>query len=105
MSARAAERRRSTRTPAVYFTVLRDGRNRKELASGRTANTSETGVMVLVRSNDKIPIDGKVCATLTLPADPAAGTKRQVVYECRIVRRLEMGNMLGLGLEFLTKLA
>ncbi len=105
MTVRTAERRRTVRTPTVYCATLCDKRNRTELARGRTSNISEGGVFVLFRASGRIPHDGMVCVDLTIPADPVAGTKRTVVYECQITHRQEMGNMVGLGLEFLTKLA
>ena len=105
MTVRTAERRRSTRAPNTYRATLHDGRNRSVLGRGRTANISENGVLLVLRSSDRIPETGNVCISLMIPADPIAGTTRQVVYRCRIVRRQEMGNMLGLGLEFITKLS
>ena len=105
MNVRTAERRCSVRMPATHFAIIRDHRNRRELGRGRTADVNESGILVVVRSSEKIPTSGNVCVSLTVPADPAAGTKRQVIYTCRIVHREEMGNMVGLGLEFLTKLA
>lgn len=101
----AAERRRSIRAATAYFTVLSDRNNRRVLAQGRTANISEEGILLVVRGSGRIPQEGRVCVTIRVPANPALGTTRQVVYRCRIVRRQELGNMLGLGLEFLTKLA
>jgi hypothetical protein len=105
MNVRTAERRRSVRMPANHFAIIRDHRNRHELGRGRTADINESGVLVMVHSSERIPESGNVCVSLTLPADPAVGTKRHVIYTCRIVHRKEMGNMIGLGLEFLTKLA
>jgi hypothetical protein len=105
MNVRTAECRRSVRMPASHFAIIRDHRNRRELGRGRTADINEGGVFIVVPSSEKIPESGNVCLSLTVPADPAAGTKRQVIYTCRIVHRKEMGNMVGLGLEFLRKLA
>jgi hypothetical protein len=77
----------------------------REIARGRTANISESGVLVLVRNTGRFPDSVEVFAELTIPADPAAGTLRNVTYRCRIVRRQELGAMMGLGLEFLEKTA
>ena len=104
MSIRTAERRRSVRMSAAHSAVLRDNRNRTVLGRGRTANANENGVLLVVRNSDRIPQEGNVCVSLVIPADPVSGTKRQVIYRCRIAGRYEMGNMLGLGLVFLTKL-
>ena len=103
MSIRTAERRRSVRAPVAHPYVLRDRKNRV-LARGRTANISENGVLTVVRQDPRLPEYGQVVLDLTIPADPIAGTTRTVKYRCRIVRRQELGNMLGLGLEFLQKL-
>lgn len=104
MSVRVADRRRDNRAAATHFAVLSDRRNRTVLARGRTANISENGILLVLRRNSKIPESGEVCARITIPGNPAVGTSREVIYRCRIVRRQELGNMLGLGLEFLTKL-
>ena len=76
MTVRTAERRQNTRSSAAYCAILRDHRNRAELGRGRTADISEGGVYVLVRSNSKIPEHGNLCVSLTVPADPTAGTMR-----------------------------
>ena len=103
VTVRTAERRRSVRSAAAHPYVLRDRKNRP-LARGRTANISENGVLIVVRNDDRLPQHGQVILDITVPADPLAGTTRMVKYRGRIVRRQSMGNMLGLGLEFLQKL-
>ena len=105
MTVRTAERRRSVRAPSAHHATLHDNRNRTTLGRGRTANISENGVLLVLHNSERIPKTGNVCLSLIIPADPVLGTKRQVIYRCRIIRRQEMGNMLGLGLEFITKLA
>lgn len=89
---------------ASYLATIRDARNRL-LARGRTANISETGVLVVVRRSGLIPETGEIIVDLLIPADPVAGTKREVSYRCRIARRQELANLIGLGLEFLEKVA
>ena len=103
MSIRTAERRRSIRVAAAHPYVLRDRKNRV-IGRGRTSNISEAGVLTVVRDHPRIPDQGQVVLDLTVPADPIAGTTRTVKYRCRVVRRQTMGNMIGLGLEFLQKL-
>lgn len=105
MNVRTAERRHNVRLAASYAAVLRDHRNRAVLARGRTADISEHGVFLLLRPGDRLGESPSVCVTLTVPADPVAGTRRQVTYRCRVIHRLELGNRLGLGLEFISKLA
>ncbi len=103
MNIRTAERRRSVRVSSALPYVLRDRKNRV-LARGRTANISENGVLTVVRHQERLDRQDQVVLDLTVPADPIAGTSRLVKYRCRIVRRQALGNMLGLGLEFLQKL-
>ncbi len=102
MTVRLAERRRSIRSMAAYAALLVDPRGRV-LARGRTANISEHGLFVIVNTPDP-PKEGKVAIVeITIPS-LAAGT-RTVVYSCRIVRRQELGQLVGLGMEFREKLA
>jgi len=103
MTVRTDERRISTRLPAGHQVAFRDTRGRV-IGRGRTANISEGGIMVIVRRSHSIPQNGSVVAEVTVPANPATGTKRRVRYRCRIARRLVLGNMLGLGLEFIEKI-
>ena len=103
MATRTAERRRSTRMSACYIAIIRHGR--RVLARGRTADISEAGVMVVARASRPMPANGCVFVDLIVPADPLAGTKCQVTYLCRVARQAELGNMVGLGLEFVQKQA
>jgi c-di-GMP-binding flagellar brake protein YcgR len=100
-----AERRVNVRMAAAHSAILVDRRNRRILTMGRTANISENGILLVVRQSHRVPAEGEVCVRLTVPHNPLIGDKREVTYRCRIVRRQEMGNMLGLGLQFLKKLA
>jgi hypothetical protein len=103
MTVRLAERRRSVRSTAAYATLLVDPRGRV-LARGRAANISEHGLFIIVSTSDP-PEEGKVALVeITIPSSVAGGT-RIVVYSCRIVRRQELGQLVGLGVEFREKLA
>lgn len=105
MTVRTTERRHSVRMAASYLATIRSTKNRV-LARGRTANISEGGVLVVVRRSRSLPANGEqVVVDLLIPADPIAGTKREVTYRCRIIRRQELANLMGLGLEFLEKVA
>ncbi len=103
MTVRTAERRRNSRLPAAFRSILRDRRGRI-LAKGRTANISENGVFIMLSRAVSAALHDTVSVEMTVPADPIAGTRRLVNYRCRIVRRQEMGNMVGLGLTFVKKL-
>jgi hypothetical protein len=103
MTVRTAERRRNSRLPAAFRAIVRDRRGRM-LARGRTANISENGVFVMLGRSIPADVNDTLMVEMTVPADPIAGTRRLVTYRCRIVRRQQMGNMLGLGLSFTQKL-
>jgi len=105
MSVRVSERRRSVRVLAAYPTVLTDERGRT-LARGRTANISEHGLFVVVSGRVPSPAGGSVVARISVPATAERGSNtRTVIYDCRIVRRQALGQLLGLGVEFRKKLA
>jgi len=108
MTVWTAERRRSVRVPAAYPATVHDGRGRI-LTRGRTANISEHGVLLITPRRDGLLVDQQVAVELTVPAAPAARPRRQatrtVRYHCRIARTQPLGQLLGLGIEFLRKLA
>ncbi len=105
MSVRAAERRRSVRQPAAYPTVLADSRG-KTLARGRTANISDHGLFIIVGQRLSPSDEANVIAKISIPSAAGRGKEtRIVVYECRIVRRQALGQLVGLGVEFARKLA
>ena len=103
MSVRAAERRRSTRHTAAYPTVLVDLRG-NILARGRSANISEHGLFVIVSGLASPLAGGNVVAKVSIPATAGGKQTRIVVYECRIVRRQALGQLVGLGVELCKKL-
>lgn len=108
MFTRVAERRRHLRIAAAYPAVVRDRRGRA-LARGRTANISESGVLVIVNLRPLPAVNQEFIIDLTVPAVSAARTRwpatRQVSYRCRAARVQTLGHLAGLGLEFLEKLA
>lgn len=105
MTVRTTERRRSVRMAASFPATIRNFRNRI-VARGRTTDISEGGVFVVVHRNRYIPESGgEAFVDLIIPADPLAGTKREVTYRCKITRRQDLANMLGLGLQFIEKIA
>lgn len=106
MSLRIQEKRHSLRAPAAYPAILMD-RKGKPLARGRTANISENGVFLLVNSCRAVNPGEYVLLGLTLPsistrARPDA--KRVVHYRCRVVHSRPLGHLVGIGVEFLTKI-
>jgi len=104
MNVQTAERRKVERVASAQTAELWDRDNRKMLGRGRTANRSEVGVMLVVRRDQQVPAEGEVCIRLSTPPSMHDGRGRRTAYVCRIVRRQELGNMLGLGLQFLKKI-
>ena len=107
MTVTTAERRRDTRTAAAFAVTVCD-RRRRLLARGKTANISEAGVFIVVHPSGK-PFDPppkQVLVELTLPAltgNSKRPTTRAVVYLCRVVHTIQLGQMVGLGLQFIEK--
>jgi len=103
LTIRLAERRRSVRLSAAYPATLTDGHGRF-LAKGRTANISEGGAFVLANANSLQP-EQVVVVELSIPAPGRSPNRRVVTYACRIARRQALGQLVGVGVEFLRKLA
>lgn len=107
MTVRTSERRLSTRIAAAYAVRLCDARGR-QVASGRTANVSESGLFALLRYGKDLPENMSPLAEVTVPSHSAAaaarGSTRVVCYRCRIIRQSRLGNLLGVGLEFVEKM-
>ena len=100
-----ANRRRSVRVPAAYPAVIKDLRG-QVLARGRTANISETGVLVLARRKEGPPPLQEVLVELIVPAlstQARPDATRTVEYHSRIVRTEVLGPLVGMGIEFLEK--
>ena len=108
MSVRSEERRRDFRAPAAHAATIMDARGRV-IARGRSANISENGVMIIIRSNSSLDGLGEVLVELTLPGvskkDVIHGETRTVRYRCRVARVQTLGQLVGLGMEFMEKLA
>ena len=100
MAVRTAERRRSMRVAAAYQALVRDRRG-KFVARGRTANISHNGVFVVVHARTRA-IESQVVLELSVPSagQGRRGDTRTVVHLCRVVRTENMGDLLGIGLEF-----
>jgi len=107
MSTRVAERRRSQRSPAVHPAAILD-EDGYVLASGRTSNMSEGGVFMIGDGQWRPQLNAKVILMLELPAAPTPRKPhktRTVAYRVRVVRTQEVGQLLGVGLELMEKVA
>jgi len=104
---RTGERRRSRRGAAAHPVALLDRRGRT-LLRARTSNISENGLYCLTIARRALHLRGRVVVEISLPAGPGDrpgdAPSRSVCYKARIVRTEELGQMVGLGIEFLEKL-
>lgn len=107
MKALTSDRRRGRRMAGTYRTIIRDKGGRL-IACGRSTNISEKGVFVVATVPTGPPQSEQVVLELTLPGTKLSSGKkspyRKVHYLARIVRTQQLGDMLGLGLEFVEKL-
>jgi len=107
MSNITPERRNGIRMAAAYVVVISDRRGRF-LARGRTANISESGIYVIIERRH-LPEGGMVNLDITIP--DAAGkpgrpdAQRTVRYASRIVRDEPVGQLMGLGIQFVEKIS
>jgi hypothetical protein len=103
MFVRATERRLSLRVSAAHPVRIMD-KDETLLTSGRTANTSEDGLMAVVRSR---PLPPEIVVEISLPSLASSrrgrGQTRTVRYRARVIRRQIMGNLMGLGVQLLKK--
>jgi len=107
MSVTVRERRGQLRIAAAYPVVIRD-RRRRIIAKGRTANISIGGVYALLPMREEFKPQATFNVELSLPdfsSPRRISMSRIVEYRCRIVRIEPLGHMLGVGIEFLEKLA
>lgn len=101
------ERRRGSRDAAAYPVAIR-GAGGRLIARGRTANISAHGAFVVLDGRRDVPRSGRLRVDIQVP-DAGTNSRRKtqartVSYTCRIVRAQSLGNLLGLGLEFVEKL-
>lgn len=107
MTTHVAEKRRSLRVAAAYPVIIRDRRGHV-LAQGRTANISECGVFMIARNQALPPTTEMVLVEMSVPAITTEGARRgasrTIHYTAKIVRRQELGQLLGLGIQLVEKL-
>lgn len=102
-----AERRINARASVAYPVAIMD-RHRRVLARGRTTDISQRGVFVVVIAPRGTPMAPEVQIEITVPKSHPRRSGRQpgrkVRYLARITRSEQLGQMLGLGVEFIEKL-
>ena len=101
MFVRATEKRLSLRVSAAYPVSIRR-MNWTLLASGRTANISESGLMAVVK-NCSLPPEILVEMLLPSSSNRPRNQTRTVVYRARVVRQQVLGNLMGLGVQLIEK--
>lgn len=103
MSVRIAERRRSVRVEGVYPAVIYDETG-GVIGRGRTGNLSESGVFIITRRRKGLLQAEKMFVEMTVPAAGKTHGRRNVARTvrrtCRLVRTQVLGQLLGLGIEF-----
>ena len=107
MSKRVAERRRNQRIPEIHPAAVLDA-DGYLLARGRTSNISERGVFIIADGPWGPELNSTVILELKLPAVPTARKphkRRTVIYQARVVRTQKAGEVFGVGLELVAKVA
>lgn len=105
LDAGTAERRGAARASATYPVVICDRRGHC-LARGRTVDISQAGVFAVVVAVAGSIRAERVVVELTVPGAKRSGRGRGrlVRYLAKVVRTEQLGQMFGLGLEFIEKL-
>jgi hypothetical protein len=79
------------------------------LVRGRTANISDSGVSVVADARRNVPAEGDILLEITQPPDPYARRGqdhcRIYRYAGRVARTQQLGNLVGLGIEFTRKVS
>ena len=108
MKALIADRRRNTRTPKSFHAVIRDRRG-CILLRGRTTNISEDGVFIVGPATNGHPAQEDLIVELDIPTTnprrDGKGGLRRVQYLTRVVRMQTLGHLIGVGLEFVERIA
>ena len=103
MHLRTGERRRAERLGAYGPAILRDSAM-KFVARCRVTNLSADGAFLMVRDKPDLPREGEAFVELVLTIGTGREKTQQTsVYRCRVIRSKQMGELIGLGLEFLEK--
>ena len=104
---RTPERRRNARLSAAHPVALLD-RQGRVLLRARTSQISETGLHCLTLARRALQLKGRVNVEIDLPAGRPGRQRhcptRTVRYLARIVRTEELGEMVGLAIEFIENL-
>jgi c-di-GMP-binding flagellar brake protein YcgR len=107
MPVRTTDRRRNPRIPAAYPVRLFSTGGR-DLGRARSVNISAGGIGIMTADRAELPRRGELVVEVSIP-DAARASRpnatRTVRYRGRIVRDQQLGQMVGLGIQFLRKLA
>ena len=99
--------RRTAGRLSTAFPVAVCDRNGRLLAKGRSANVSAQGLFVVASARHNLQTRTRVRVFLRVPdASDRAGRRkrtRPAEYVCRVARVQQLGDLVGLGLEFVKK--
>ncbi len=100
------ERRRAVRVPAAFPATVRNPRG-VEILSGRTADFSERGALIVGRCDVALRRGDRLEVTLVLPDASKRSRqtgRREVHYRVRVAHAERIGHLSSIGVEFLRKL-
>ena len=104
MSVRTVERRRNRRMAGVYPAVIYDEAG-SVIGRGRTGNLSESGAFIITRRRKGLLKAGTMFVEMAVPSAAKTHGRRNIVrtvrLACRLVRTQVLGQLLGLGIEFI----
>ncbi len=99
------DRRRDERVGTSAPGVLRDSEQRF-IAKCVGINISTTGVFLMTHDTPELPRTGQVYLEMALPEESIpGGVQSRTLHRCRIVRVKQLGDLVGMGVELLEKLA
>ncbi|MFW6132362.1 MAG: PilZ domain-containing protein [Planctomycetota bacterium] len=102
------ECRAAQRLSLAHRAVILDARGRA-VARGHTSNISACGALLVVPWREELLEADEVLVEIDVPkvahGQVRRGQHRTVRYRCRVARTRGMGQLLGVGVEFIEKLA
>jgi len=107
MGSMADERRRVPRQAADWPLILLSGDGR-EIATGKASDISSLGVFAMVQIPCSAQLGDYVVVELDVPpADPTGGARplepSKMRYGGHVVRTTQLGDLVGLGVEFVER--
>ena len=101
MTLKTDKRRRSERF-AIYAAMILRAADREVVARGQALNMSANGLFVVTTEPADVPVNEQVIVELSQPQPNGQAGRQVTEYHCRVVRRVQMGHLTGMGMEFAT---